>query len=191
MATRKPAARATTPTGNKSEKAVKVEKIVKPDPARLQALTQFSNAVRLLQESKFEKAKAAFEKLLTSAPPDLIERTRTYIVACDRQLNQQQNKFETLEERYDYAISLLNTGLYEDARSQFDTIVKKAPHADYAFYGLAVLASMTCQTDACLQHLTEAIRLNERNRLQARGDSDFMDMADDPRFTELLYPEVP
>jgi tetratricopeptide (TPR) repeat protein len=171
--------------GDKNEKSGKV------DAARQQALVQFSAAVRLLQENKFDKAKAAFEKLMPTAPSDLADRVRTYLAACDRQLKQQHTKFETLEERYDYAISLLNTGFYEDARTEFDTIVKKAPQADYAFYGLAVLASMTCQTDTCLQHLTEAIRLNSRNRLQARSDSDFMDMADDPRFTELLYPEIP
>jgi hypothetical protein len=62
--------------------------------------------------------------------------------------------------------------------------------ADFAFYGLAVLASMTGDANHCLEHLTEAIRLNPRNRIQARADSDFQDMADDPRFTELLYPEV-
>jgi len=27
--------------------------------------------------------------------------------------------------------------------------------------------------------------------VQARVDNDFQNMADDPRFTELLYPEVP
>ena len=58
------------------------------------------------------------------------------------------------------------------------------------FYGLAVLASMTGDSHQCLEHLTEAIRQNPRNRIQARSDSDFQDMADDPRFTELLYPEV-
>jgi len=31
--------------------------------------------------------------------------------------------------------------------------------------------------------------LNPQNRFQARNDSDFQQMADDPRFTELLYPE--
>jgi len=173
------------------KKPEKHEKPEKLDAARQQAHTMYGSAVRLMQENKFEKAKAAFDKLLPSAPPELLERIRTYSSACERQLLQQNNKFESLEERYDYAISLLNTGFYEDARSEFDTIVKKNPSADYAFYGLAVLSSMTCQTDACLQHLTEAIRLNPRNRLQARGDSDFLDMADDPRFTELLYPEIP
>jgi hypothetical protein len=40
-----------------------------------------------------------------------------------------------------------------------------------------------------LKNLGEAIRLNPQNRFQARNDSDFQNMADDPRFTELLYPE--
>jgi hypothetical protein len=45
--------------------------------------------------------------------------------------------------------------------------------------------------EPCLEHLAKAIELSPRNRIQARSDSDFQDMADDPRFTELLYPEVP
>ncbi len=49
---------------------------------------------------------------------------------------------------------------------------------------------MTGDAHTCLEQLTEAIRLNPQNRIQARVDSDFQDMADDPRFTELLYPEV-
>jgi hypothetical protein len=49
---------------------------------------------------------------------------------------------------------------------------------------------MTGASNDCLKHLAEAIRYNPRNRIQARADSDFQDMADDPRFTDLLYPEV-
>jgi hypothetical protein len=55
---------------------------------------------------------------------------------------------------------------------------------------MAVLHSMTGQTELSLESLGEAIRLNGQNRIQARGDSDFHDILDDPRFTELLYPEV-
>ena len=70
--------------------------------------------------------------------------------------------FETHEERYDYAISLLNQGHYEDAREHFKEILLKEKSADYAFYGLALLASMTGDNDTCIEHLTEAIRLNAR-----------------------------
>jgi hypothetical protein len=38
--------------------------------------------------------------------------------------------------------------------------------------------------------LARAIALNPQNRIQARLDSDFQEMTDDPRFTELLYPEI-
>ena len=99
-------------------------------------------------------------------------------------------EFLSDEERYDYAISLLNEGNYEDARAELKKILTENDRADYAFYGLAVLSSMTGDSHHCLEHLTEAIRLNARNRIQARSDSDFQDMADDPRFTDLLYPEV-
>ena len=50
---------------------------------------------------------------------------------------------------------------------------------------------MTGQAQECLDHLARAIEMNPKNRLQARVDNDFQTMADDPRFTELLYPEIP
>jgi tetratricopeptide (TPR) repeat protein len=160
------------------------------DAARNHTLAQYEAALRLLQDGKFEKAHTAFSNMLASAPPDLAERIRMYINACLQQTTKAKASFATHEERYDYAVSLLNEGLYDDARAQLKQIVSANPQADFAFYGLAVLASMTGDAHTCREHLTEAIRLNPQNRIQARADSDFQDMADDPRFTELLYPEI-
>jgi tetratricopeptide (TPR) repeat protein len=160
------------------------------DPARAQMLANYEAAIRLMQEGKFDKARTGFEKLLANGAGDFSDRIRMYINACGAQLSRPKATFSNSEEQYDYAVSLLNDGNYEDAREQFQAILKKDENADYAFYGLAVLASMTGDSHTCLEHLTEAIRRNPRNRIQARADSDFQDMADDPRFTELLYPEV-
>jgi tetratricopeptide (TPR) repeat protein len=160
------------------------------DASRAQTLTLYEAALRLMQEGKYEKAHVAFNQMLASSPPDLAERIRMYINACIQQISKNQTQFLSPEERYDYAISLLNDGNYEDARAELNKIIAENNAADYAFYGLAILASMTGDSHTCLEHLTEAIRLNARNRIQARADSDFQDMADDPRFTELLYPEV-
>jgi tetratricopeptide (TPR) repeat protein len=153
-------------------------------------LQHYQSAVQLLQQAKFDKALIAFEKLLGTAPPPLAERCRMYLTACHRELSKAKLVFSTPEEQYDYAISLLNTGNYEDARDQFDRLLAKNPEADYAHYGLAVLNSITGQAEECLDHLSRAISLNPQNRIQARSDTDFADMADDPRFTELLYPET-
>jgi tetratricopeptide (TPR) repeat protein len=154
-------------------------------------LQHYQAALQLLQQAKFEKALVAFEKLLSTAPPPLAERCRMYLTACHRELAKSKLVFATPEEQYDYAVSLLNTDYYEEAREQFNEILRGHPAADYALYGLAVLDAMTGQVEECLQHLAHSIQGNPRNRLQARTDTDFQSMQDDPRFTELLYPEAP
>src|ERR1700753_90126 len=115
-----------------------------------------------MHEGKYEKARQVFEKLSHEGPVEILERSKVYLVACQRRVQQSGLSFDSTEE-----------------------------HADYAYYGLAILESMTGQAEPCLEHLAKAIELSPHNRIQARSDSDFQDMADDPRFTELLYPEVP
>jgi tetratricopeptide (TPR) repeat protein len=151
----------------------------------------YQAAVQLLQQGKYEKAQAALEKLLPEAPAEIKERCQMYISTCQRQLEKPSLAFLTPEEHYDYAVSQLNTGYYEEAREQFNSILSGHPSADYAFYGLAVLDAIVGHSQECLANLARAIELNPRNRLQARVDNDFQSMADDPRFTELLYPEIP
>lgn len=154
------------------------------------AMHEYEAGLQWIQQGKFEKARNVFEKLVNAGPPELLERARVYLVACERNVRDSKLTFGSTGEQYDYAVSLLNTGYYEEARDQFDDILSKNESADYAHYGLAILQSMTGQADACLHHLAKAIELNARNRIQARSDSDFQDMTDDPRFTELLYPEM-
>ena len=157
--------------------------------ARKATLALYETALKLMQAGKYEKAHSAFTQMLEAAPSEFADRIRMYIAACVAQIDKGTTKFETHEERYDYAVSLLNHGHYEDARQHLQDIILKDKSADYAFYGLALLSSMTGDTQNCIDHLTEAIRLNAQYRFQARLDSDFDSVADDPRFTELLYPE--
>ncbi len=160
------------------------------DATRRSTLSLYESALKLMQSGKYEKAHEAFTAMLESAPQDLADRIRMYISACVGQIHKGTTNFQTHEERYDYAISLLNQGNYEDAREHLQEILLQHQSADYAFYGLALLSSLTGDADGCIDHLSEAIRLNGQNRLQARLDSDFDGVAEDPRFTELLYPEV-
>ncbi len=155
------------------------------------AVHHYQTAIQLLQQGKYEKALGLLEKLLPEAPAEIQDRCRMYIITCRRQMEKDSRSFPTPEEHYDYAISQLNTGYYEEAREQFNSILSGHPTADYAFYGLAVLEAITGRVQDCLNNLARAIELNPKNRLQARVDNDFQNMVDDPRFTELLYPEVP
>ncbi|MEG9431561.1 TPR end-of-group domain-containing protein [Terriglobus sp. ADX1] len=160
------------------------------DELRQEILRQYEEAVRAMQQGNYAAAHPSLEKLLAIAPSEFIDRIRMYLAACVAQANRKTTSFSSAEEKYDYAISLLNDGQFEDARDHLNEILDGNSEADYAFYGLAVLASVTGDSHNCLEKLTEAIRLNSQNRILARSDSDFQDMADDPRFTELLYPEA-
>jgi tetratricopeptide (TPR) repeat protein len=185
-------ARTAAPGRNKKtpDPAPKAGKPAAP-PTTGPAFQQYQAAVQLVQQGRYAKALAAFEKLLPIAPTTIVERCRMYIATCQRQMEEARLEFKTPEEHYDYAVSQLNTGYYEEAREQFNNILAGHPSADYAFYGLALLDAITGQAQDCLRHLARAIELNPRNRLQARVDNDFQSMVDDPRFTEMLYPEIP
>ena len=182
-----------------AKNAAPARKKTSPAPASAQpvkpavntaAYQHYQAAVQLVQQAKYEKALAAFEKLQPTAPVEIAERIRMYITTCNRQLEQARLAFQTTEERYNYAVLQLNNGLFEDAREHFQGVIKDDPRADHAWYGLALLECITSHPEGCLEALTQAIRLNSRNRLQARTDNDFQAMVDDPRFTELLYPEL-
>src|ERR1035437_8444310 len=59
------------------------------------AFQQYQAAVQLLQQAKYDKALAAFEKLLPSAPPEILERCKMYISTCRRQLERPNLAFQT------------------------------------------------------------------------------------------------
>jgi outer membrane protein assembly factor BamD (BamD/ComL family) len=158
--------------------------------AQTQALVIYQSALEAMQQGKFEKASQTFAKLQSDCPAEIRERVRVYLTACERYMTSSERVFDSPEERYDYAVSLINTGDYEEARDQLEIIVNESAGRDYAHYGLAMLSSMTGQAEQCLDHLSQAIALNPQCRIQARSDADFRQMHDDPRFTELLYPEA-
>jgi tetratricopeptide (TPR) repeat protein len=161
----------------------------KEDPGFAQAVQNYEVALRAMQEHKYEKAKALLEKIITGAQMALIDRARVHLNLCNQQLASASTTFKTHEEHFDYAVSLMNAGQFDQARTHMEKILKGNTKADFAYYGMAVVDCLTGQVESSLKHLSEAIRLNPHNRFQARNDSDFQNMADDPRFTELLYPE--
>ena len=159
------------------------------DPAFAQVVQNYEAGLKAMQERKFEKAKGLLEKIITNGPRELADRARLHVNTCNQQLSEASSSFKTHEEHFDYAVSLMNAGQYDQARTHMEKILRQNPKADFAYYGMAVVECLTAQVESSLKNLGEAIRLNPHNRFQARNDSDFQNMADDPRFTELLYPE--
>lgn len=159
------------------------------DPRSAQAMKSYEDGLRALQEHKFEKAKAHLQKALAGPDKALVDRAQIHIQTCDQHLEAPALHFKSLEEQFDYAISLMNTGDYVTAREHFDKLLKQEAKADFVLYGLAALHCLTGHVEDSLSMLNEAIQANPALRFQARNDTDFQNLAEDPRFTELLYPD--
>jgi len=165
------------------------KKSVSDDPAFAQAVQNYEAGLRAMQEHKFDKAKSHLQKVISGPSRELTDRASVHLNACNQQLERVTTQFKSAEEHFDYAVSLMNVGDYVAAREHLEKLSKQVPAADYVSYGLAALDCLTGHVEDSLRHLDAAIRVNPTLRFQARNDSDFQNLAEDPRFTELLYPD--
>jgi tetratricopeptide (TPR) repeat protein len=166
------------------------KKSVADDPRYTQALQSYEAGLRAMQEHKFDKAKPLFQKVLAGPSRELADRASVHMSACNQHAERSTaTQFKTTEEHFDYAVSLMNVGDYVSAREHLEKLTKQSPKSDYVTYGLAALDCLTGHVEDSLRRLEEALRTNPQLRYQARNDSDFQNLAEDPRFTELLYPD--
>ncbi len=166
------------------------KKAAAEDPRYTQALQSYETGLRSMQEHKFDKAKPHFQKVLAGPIKELADRANIHLSICNQHLERTTaTQFKSPEEHYDYAVSLMNVGDYVTAREHLEKLLKQNAKADYVVYGLAALDCLTGHVEDSLRRLDEALHLNAQLRFQARNDSDFQNLAEDPRFTELLYPD--
>jgi tetratricopeptide (TPR) repeat protein len=165
------------------------KKQVTEDPRHTQAVQSYELGLRAMQERKFDKAKGHLQKALSGPNKSVCDRAQVHIATCDKHLSAPSLQFKTVEEHFDYAVSLINTGDYVAAREQLDVLLKQNSKSEYVLYGFAALHCLTGHVEESLKALDEAIKVNPALRFQARNDGDFQNLAEDPRFTELLYPD--
>jgi tetratricopeptide (TPR) repeat protein len=159
------------------------------DPQLNQLLKDYEAGLRAMQEHKYDKAKTLLQKVVSGTNRELADRAGVHLNACSQQLDRGTTQFKTTEEHYDFVVSLINVGDYVSAREHLEKLSKQVPKADYVAYGLAALDCLTGHAEDSLRNLARAISLNAALRFQARNDSDFQNLSEDPRFTELLYPD--
>lgn len=183
-------------------KALKKKAFVKPvtrhigpvelsTPAVEQQLKQFEAAVALFQQQKFQKARQEFERVAAGPGKELADRARLHLKMCEQRLAAAaaSPRPRTADEHYHQGVAMMNQRRWDEAREHLEKARKLAPKADHIIYAMAALDCLTGEADAALENLKLAIQLRPENRYHARNDEDFSFLQEDPRFTELLYPE--
>jgi len=162
------------------------------DPRIAQALGTYEEAMRLFSQQNYRRAKEGFEKVVAGPSRELAERARVHLVMCEQRLQRSAPvALRTADDHYHYAVSQINLGNYEQAGVHLERARRLAPKADYVYYALASVASLTGDAEEALDCLAQAIKLRPENRYHARNDADFKLLEDDARFHELVNPVRP
>jgi tetratricopeptide (TPR) repeat protein len=160
------------------------------DPRVQAQLKLYDEALSLFHQQKFAKAKQELEKVLEGPSKELIDRARMHVKIAEQRMKptHEQNP-RTADEHYQRGVAMMNIGRWDDARESLVKARKAAPKADHIHYAMAALDCLTGEADSAMANLKVAIELKSENRFHARNDEDFAFLQEDPRFTELLYPE--
>jgi tetratricopeptide (TPR) repeat protein len=178
---------------NKKGLASTKARVLPPDPdapAKQQQLKLYEEALKHFQQQKFHRAQQVLERVLEGPSKELGDRARVHLRICEQRISRlPAPTAKSAEDHYTQGVTLMNLGRWDEAREHLDRAHKAAPKADHIVYAMAALDCLTGEADSAMQNLKIAIQLRPENRYHARNDEDFAFLQEDPRFTELLYPE--
>jgi len=175
------------------KRGLKTAKQPVPDPdapARQEQLKVYEEALRQFHQQKYQRAQQALERVLQGPSKELADRATMHLRICQQRISRLPAAApKSAEDHYTQGVALMNLGRWDEAREHLDRALKAAPKADHVVYAMAALDCLTGEADSAMENLKIAIQLKPENRYHARNDEDFAFLQDDPRFTELLYPE--
>jgi Flp pilus assembly protein TadD len=176
--------------GLKKKAAARKPPINLVDPEVQQQYKNYEEALRQFHQQKFHKAKELLEKVIAAPSKELADRARAHLSICEQRISRQpSSSLRTPEEYYQHGVAMMNHGRWDEAREHLARARKLAPKSDYIVYAMAALDCLTGEAESAMENLKLAIELKPENRYHARNDEDFAFLQEDPRFTELLYPE--
>jgi len=146
----------------------------------------FAQASGLFHSGRFGEAKALFEAASKGAIREMAHSARLHIRMCDQRLGSAIPELATAEERYNYAVALMNRREFQAARQHLEQAVRMFSGGDHLHYALALCLGALGDLDGASQQLRRAIEIHPRNRAMARNDPDFADLVRRPPLSELL-----
>ena len=157
-------------------------------PGFYEAVAIYERGVQALQRHDFQGAAGYFRTVLERYPDEreLLERARLYLRVCERETERRQPAPKTPAERVYAATVALNSGDHAGALDHLQRALSDDPESDHAHYIMAVALGARQRVDDAIDHLRQAIALNQENRSLAKQDPDLESVRDHPRFKEAL-----
>jgi len=161
-----------------------------PSPAailadKLQKL--YEEAIRLFYSQKYDRANALFQKIRQGPDRTLAHHAQVHSNICAGRLRRPEVHLRTVEDHYNYAVTMMNVRKLEEATQHLETALRLAPKADHIHYAMAATQALRGNPEGAYQRLKTAIELEPGNRQRARADADFLGILGYPPMVALLH----
>lgn len=147
----------------------------------------YEEAIRLFYAQKYERADALFQKVLQGPNRTLAHHAQVHSNICAGRRRQPEVRLRTVEEHYNYAVTMINARRLDEATRHLETAVRMAPQAEHIHYALAAAQALQGNHEGAYQRLKAAIELEPGNRIRARTDADFAGVLGYPPVASLLH----
>jgi tetratricopeptide (TPR) repeat protein len=155
------------------------------------ALKEFERALTHLQKQNYADAQQLFEAVQKEYPQEkeLHDRAGIYARICRNLLEPKSSQPRRTEDSFYYGVMKANDAEYDEALKLFDRALQASPKDEKIHYVMASTLALKGDRREALNHLKQAVELNEINRIYARNDPDFEPLRDDETFQNLIHPE--
>ena len=147
----------------------------------------FEKAIKLFNSRNFAEALKLFEAAVTGPSIEVAHVARLHVKMCGQRIQKSAIPLDTPDDRYNFAISLINqrTNL-DEAERHLKAAVQAKDAADHFHYALALCLGLKGDFNGSSYHLGRAIALVPNNRSTARNDPDFKEILQAPQLRDIM-----
>jgi tetratricopeptide (TPR) repeat protein len=157
-------------------------------PKERDPIELYAEAMSRFHARDFPAARELFLRVAEDAPQEISHTARLHARVCEQRIGRQAPVLETAEDRYNYAVALINQRRLEEAQEHLQRAASESPDGDHILYAFALCAALRGDMTTAYQKLKRAIELQPRNRTTAQNDPDFAEFARTAPLRELVFP---
>ena len=163
---------------------------VAPTREATEQTRSFEQAIELFNSRNFGKAQRHFESASKGPRLEMAYAARLHLRMCEHRLSNLAPAPRTIEERYNYAIALINRRELEAAEQQLQRALDAMENGDHLHYAMALCRGLRGDFEGACRALRRALDLRPRNLTTARNDRDFHEIGCQPLIRDLLFPKM-
>lgn len=145
----------------------------------------FAQAMKSFSAGDYRMALDAFGDAARGPSIAVTESALMYKRMCQQRLERAAPNLETADDHYNYALGLMSSGKYAEARKHLETAVEAGPESHH-LYALAIAEGLSGAIDSAARHLRQAIHADRGLRGVARTDADFQPLLQHAQIREVL-----